>query len=153
MSKVNKEKENYIISEIEIKEDDINKVIRIINSFEEMKRKNKWKENKKDYKYENEKEIKENCKIEINNEIIPFNYFYKFEEKGIYKIKYSFKNNINKTDYMFYRCGSLTNIDLSNFNTQNVTNMSYMFSRCGSLTNINLSNFNTQNVTVMHNLF
>ncbi len=39
MSKVNKEKENYIISEIEIKEDDINKDIRIINSFEEMKRK------------------------------------------------------------------------------------------------------------------
>ena len=29
--------------------------------------------------------------------------------------------------YMFSRCNSLTNIDLSNFNTQNVTNMSYMF--------------------------
>ena len=42
---------------------------------------------------------------------------------------------------MFYECNSLTNIDLSNFNTQNVTNMSYMFYECSSLTNIDLSNF------------
>ena len=48
---------------------------------------------------------------------------------------------------------SLTNIDLSNFNTQNVNNMSYMFSRCYSLTNIDLSNFNTQNVTNMNYMF
>ena len=41
---------------------------------------------------------------------------------------------------MFSGCNSLTNIDLSNFNTQNVTNMSYMFYKCSSLTNINLSN-------------
>ena len=126
-----KEKENYIISEIEIKEKDINKDIRIINSFEEVKRINKCEEKEDDYKYENEKEIKENCIIEINAKIIPFSYFYKFKEKGKYKIKYSFKININKTDYMFYECGSLTNINLSNFNTQNVINMSYMFYECG----------------------
>ena len=33
---------------------------------------------------------------------------------------------------MLYGCKSLTNIDLSNFNTQNVTNMSFMFSKCYS---------------------
>ena len=149
-----KETENYIIGEIEIREEDINKDIRIINSFEEVKRNKRWWEDKEDdYKYENEKEIKENCKIEINNKIISFSYFYKFKEKGKYKIKYSFKNNINKTDYMFYRCESLTNINLSNFKTQNVTNMSEMFSRCESLSNINLSNFNTQNVTNMSFMF
>ena len=54
---------------------------------------------------------------------------------------------------MFSKCYSLTNIYLSNFNTQNVTNMSYMFSECESLTNIDLSNFNTQNVTNMINMF
>ena len=37
-NKMNEEKENNIISEIEIKEGDINKEIRIINSFEEVKR-------------------------------------------------------------------------------------------------------------------
>ena len=39
-----REKENYIISEIEIKEKDINKDIRIINYFEEVKRNNEWKD-------------------------------------------------------------------------------------------------------------
>ena len=76
-----KEKENYIIGEIEIKEEDINKDIRIINSFEEVKRINEWEDEEDDYKYENEKQIKENCKIEINDKIIPFSYFYKFKEK------------------------------------------------------------------------
>ena len=54
---------------------------------------------------------------------------------------------------MFEGCSSLTNIDLSNFNTQNVTDVSFMFSRCSSLKNINLSYFNTQNVTNMSNMF
>jgi surface protein len=54
---------------------------------------------------------------------------------------------------MFWYCESLTNIDLSNFNTQNVTNMMGMFYECKSLTNIDLSNFNTQNVTDMGRMF
>ena len=54
---------------------------------------------------------------------------------------------------MFSECSSLTNINLSNFNTNNVTNMSYMFSGCSSLININLSNFNTNNVTDMSGMF
>ena len=45
---------------------------------------------------------------------------------------------------MFYDCNSLTNLNLSNFNTQNVTNMRYMFYNYKSLTNLNLSNFNVQ---------
>ena len=40
--------------------------------------------------------------------------------------------------YMFYECNSLTNIDLSNFNTQNVIDMNSMFYGCKSLTNIDL---------------
>ena len=81
---INKKNENYIIGEIEIKEEDINKDIRIINSFEQYKREDKeWKENEEyDYKFESEKEIKEKCKIEINNKIIRFKYFYKFKKKG-----------------------------------------------------------------------
>ena len=31
---------------------------------------------------------------------------------------------------MFYRCSSLKEIKLSNFNTNNVTNMNGMFSKC-----------------------
>ena len=44
---------------------------------------------------------------------------------------------------MFSGCELLTNIDLSNFNTQNVINMACMFKGCKNIKNINLSNFNT----------
>ena len=54
---------------------------------------------------------------------------------------------------MFYECNKLTNINLSNFNTNNVTNMFCMFYGCSSLTNLNLSNFNTNNVTDMLGMF
>ena len=54
---------------------------------------------------------------------------------------------------MFFCCESLTNLNLSNFNTQNVTNMKYMFYYCFLLTNLNLSNFNTQNVTNIQGMF
>ena len=90
---------NYIIGEIYIKEEDINKDIRNINSFENLKREKEYHDASDDYKLENEKEIKE--KIIIKN-IIEFNYYYKFKESGKYEIKYIFKENIGKIDYMFY---------------------------------------------------
>ena len=148
-------KENYIIAEINIKEEDINKDKRIINSFEYLIRTGSiYGIKKKDYYlYENEEDIKDNCKIKINNNDIDFNYFYKFKEKGNYIIKYIFTNNLTKTDFMFYGCKSLTYINLSNFNTQNVKNMEGMFGKCESLIKINLSSFNGQNVTNMNGIF
>ena len=50
---------------------------------------------------------------------------------------------------MFWECESLTNLNLSNFNTQNVKDIRSMFSYCKSLINLNLSYFNTKNVTDM----
>ena len=147
------ENKNYILAEINIEEDDINKNIRILNSFEEYKRIYKCYDKENDYKYGNEKELKENCIIKVNNKIIPFNYLYKFKVKGKFKIKYSFKNNLKNICYLFGGCDSLTNIDLSNFNTENVSNMSWMFNKCNSLTNINLSNLNTENVSNMSWMF
>ena len=144
---------NFIIGEINVEKDDINKNIQIINSFEELKSIYKWKDKDDDFKYENEKEIKENIVIKINGKIINFSYYYIFEKEGKYKIEYIFKNNLTKTDFMFAGCKSLTNLNLSNFNTQNITNMSGMFYYCKSLTNLNLSNFNTQNVTNMSYMF
>ena len=144
---------NYIVAEININEDKINKDIKIINSFENTKREDHFEDMKEDNKYENEKEIKEKCIIKINNKIIKFKYYYKFTKIGKYKIEYLFNENLEKTDYMFYGCSYLTNINLSNFNTQNVNNMSSMFYGCSSLTNINLSNFNTQNVINMSSMF
>ena len=111
---------NYIIAEIEIKEEDVNKNIRIINSHEEWMRTYGLSDRiKKNYK--NEDEIKK-CKIRINEKLIPFNYYYQFKSKGKYTIKYSFNTNITNMFFMFAECSSLTNINLSNFNTNNVTN-------------------------------
>ena len=167
--------DNYIIAKIKIKDEDINKNIKILSSYEEYIRDNPGKLTENDI-YKDEDEIKQ-CKININDEIIPFSYYYKFKSKGEYTIKYSFKNNlkslcliyggcelITKIDLshfntkdiiymtsMFYGCLSLT--DLSNFNTNYVTNMISMFSGCSSLKNIDLSNFNTNNVTNMGFMF
>ena len=119
---------NYILAEININKKNINKYIRIINT----------NETSYDDKNVNEKEIKENCIIKINNNIIPFKYFYKFKEKGKFIIEYSFKKNLTNTCCMFSWCNSLTNLNLSNFNTQNVTNMVYMFFGCNSLKKQNI---------------
>ena len=80
-----------------------------------------------DFKYLNEKEIKENIEIKINEKIIEFTYYYQFNKEGKYIIQYSFKNILTKTCCMFEGCKSLKSLDLSNFNTQNVTDMSGMF--------------------------
>ena len=144
--------DNYIIAEINIKDDDVNKNIRILNSIEEYKRSLSFEDKIIKKEEENEQEIKK-CEIRINNELIPFNYFYKFKKKGKYLIKYSFKNYLTKTNYMFSDCSSLTEINLFNFITKNVTNMSGMFLGCFSLENINLFRFDTRNVNDMNYMF
>ena len=73
---------------------------------------------KDDWKYENEKEIKENIEIKINEKIIKFSYHHKFENEGKYIIEYSFKKDLINTNYMFSYCNSLINLNLSNFDTQ-----------------------------------
>ena len=67
---------NYIIAEIDIKEYDINKDIRILNSHEEAVRNNYTSIT--DKIYDNEEEIKK-CEIRINDQLIPFNYIHKFK--------------------------------------------------------------------------
>jgi ABC-type oligopeptide transport system substrate-binding subunit len=102
--------ENCIIAVIDIKNDeDIKDEKRIINSYEESKR--SYYEKSQNIELINENEIKE-CEISIDNIKIPFNYFHKFDEKKTYNIKYSFRNNLTKENYMLYECESLISIDL-----------------------------------------
>jgi len=149
-NKISKNK-NYIIAEIDIFSDDINKDIRIINSYEENQRKEK-NNYVLEERFMNEDEIKK-CEITINEKPIPFNYFYKFPQKGKYIIKYSFNNNLTNINHMLALCFSLKSIILSNFNAENVIDMSWMFSGCILLKNINLSNFSSRNVQNMRGLF
>ena len=151
-NEIEKDNTNYIISEIEIKKNDINKDIRIINSYEEYCI--KTNEVIKD-EYKNEKEIKDNIEININDEIIPFSYFHKFKEKGRYTIKYIFKNNLKNINHIFSDCKSLIKIDSSNLNTENLIDMSYIFKGCSNLKNITLPNpnLNGKNVINMKDMF
>ena len=125
---------NYIIAEIYIGDNDINKKIRIINSYEEYMRNEKpYDDLDKDRM--NEKEIKE-CIIKINDELIPFNYYYQFKKKGNNIIKYSFKNYSTKVNDIFNKCEDLIKIDLSSFNNADNSNVSLMFNGCYKLKEI-----------------
>ena len=141
---------NYIIGEIYISKNNINKPIRIINSYEERYRTLGWKIREP---LKNEKEIKE-CIIEIDGKKLPsFSYFYKFESDGNHTIIYSFKNLLTSCQSLFCDCSSIINLDFSNFNTKNVIYMSTMFSGCSSLKSLDLSNFNTENVRDLNCMF
>jgi surface protein len=139
---------NYILAELYIGDEDINKNIRIINSYEEFIRTNYpsfFEEMIKTHEHiNNEEEIKQ-TQIRINGELIPFSYFHQFKRKGNYTIKYSFKHYLTKTNSMFNDCDCFTKIDLSNFNAEKVNVAHCMFS-CESLKYLDLSCFNNKNI-------
>ena len=143
---------NKFIAIYYIKNNDINKKIRIINSFEQFKREHSSSINNQDKKLlENELSFKKNIQITINNKKIDFTYFYIFNKEGKYTIEYSFLDNLSRTHFMFADCEYLTNIDLLKFN--NVKNMSYMFYGCSSLIELNFSKKQTLNIEDMSYMF
>jgi surface protein len=57
-------------------------------------------------------------------------------------------------DDMFFQCMSLTNLDLTGFNTSNVTNMGNMFNYCSGLVKIYVGDgWNVDNVGDTFNMF
>ena len=68
-------------------------------------------------------------------------------------LEYLNTEKVTDMSCMFYRCSSLTSLDVTHFNTANVTNMSCMFWGCSSLTSLYLTNFNTAKVTDMSRMF
>ena len=145
---------NYITGYFLITERDINQNIRIINSFEESKRRFNYIKVQNELKYNNEKEIMNKCEIEINGYMQNnFVYFVKFYKPGEYIINYKFKSKLNRADFMFAECTKLKHLDLDNFNSSYVTNMSCMFMQCTSLEDLNINKLDTQNVKDMSGMF
>ena len=65
-------------------------------------------------------------------------------------------SGVMNLSYLFYGCGNLKTLDLSNFDTIKVIIMSNMFNSCKSLTTLDLSNFNTvkiDNMRYMKDMF
>ena len=67
------------------------------------------------------KEIKINGKIQDE---IKYNYY--FNKKDNY-VELIWSDDLDNCDNMFYKCSSITEINLSNFNTSNVTSMYCMY--------------------------
>ena len=62
-------------------------------------------------------------------------------------------SNVENMNYMFQDCNKIKKLDLRNFDTSKVTSMDGMFLRCYSLIEVNVSNFNTRNVISMTRMF
>ena len=63
-------------------------------------------------------------------------------------------NNAISMNSMFYNCTNLTNIIFGeHFNTKKVESMSSMFQGCTNLLALDLSNFDTSSVTTMYSMF
>ena len=61
--------------------------------------------------------------------------------------------SVKNLTHVFSECISLTELDLSNFDTSLVENMDYFFHRCSYITSLNLLNFDTKNVKTMEHMF
>ena len=68
-------------------------------------------------------------------------------------LEYLNTSSVTDMSEMFKGCGSLADIDLSNFDTSHVTDMHGMFRGCSGLASIDLSTFDTSNVTDMSDMF
>ncbi len=147
---------NCITGLFRILEGDLNQDIRIINSFEESKRRFNYIKTNNELSLNNESEIMNKCEIEINGiKLKNFSYFVKFRKPGKFKIIYKIKSKskLKKTDYMFAGCTKLEQLDLKDLYSKDITNMSCMFMQCSSLKNINISSLDTQNVNDMSGIF
>lgn len=95
-------------------------------------------------------------KVIIINEIYPtdtsfwFNQFRQISSiNNIENLRTDFVTNMR---YMFYHT-TITNLNLTHFNTSNVTNMDSIFSQNQPLLSLNVSSFDTSKVTNMHQMF
>ena len=73
--------------------------------------------------------------------------------KTITGLEYLNTEKVTNMSYMFFKCSSLTSLDVTHFNTAKVTNMNRLFSYCSSLTSLDVTHFNTAKVTNMNNMF
>ena len=60
---------------------------------------------------------------------------------------------VTNMDNIFYGCSCLSELDVANWNTENVTQMSAMFYKCSSLSTLNVANWKTDKVTGMGVMF
>ncbi len=136
----NNKDNNFIITKYDIKKDDINKKIRIMN----------YNHHKGDI---HKNEIIESCEIFFNNKKIKFSFDYEFEKEGEYTFQFYFNKNLIDSSFLFNECETLIYADLSHFISKELIYTNSMFYKCSSLQYINFTNFNTEKVINMRSMF
>ena len=154
--KLKNENDNYIIFQVKIDEDDLNKDIRLFNQVST-------------YKYFSNFE-KDDIETIIDGQIVPikfkigdpdfeesnlkngdkyareldyylsvnFYYYWNFNTTGIHTIKLIFKKKLLQCNKLFENCDKIYKIDCSHFDCSQIIDCSSMFSRCYSVIEINL---------------
>ena len=160
----NCENMNIVKCLYEIKNEDVNKDVKIYDN------RNNIEESIKSVSIYKEYEEKEDIK----------NGTYRFKKNGKYLICFTLKDSLKNLEDMFYSCTYLKKVYMPSlfnnkiesmknmfngcinleeinfpkaFNTSNVTNMSNLFYDCKSLDNLNISSFRTNKVKNMSNMF
>ena len=143
---------NFIVATFDITESGN---MLLINSYERFYEKNNHKYNYVEYnkELENREDI-DKTEIYINGErMFPFNYAYRFEQPGKYKIIYKFNKPLTSAAYLFYDVNNMVSIDLTNFDTRYLNITSSMFEYCDKLESINFTNFNVNNLVYTDSMF
>ena len=138
---------NYIILQVEIDEEDLNKDIRLFNQVETYKYycnferedievfiddqivniKYKNSEWKGDFKYD---EKSKNCELSQKlayNLSMEYEYYWNFTTTGIHTVKIIFKKKLLQCNYLFANCNNIYKIDCSKFDCSEVIDCSRMF--------------------------
>ena len=149
---------NYIIFQIKINENDLNKDILLFNQvstykyFCNIEREDieviiddktvpiKFKNYMRDFKYDNKSknwELSEKLEYNLTTK---YSFYWNFATKGIHIIKIIFKKKLIQCNSLFGGCYNITKIDCSNFDCSQIIDCSQMFSYCYSLKEVNLWN-------------
>ena len=87
---------------------------------------------------------------EIKQDIVNYSYYFNQTDNFVELV---WNKTINSCQHMFKGCTSITEIDLSYFDSSQLRSTHAMFYRCNLLTSINFSNFDTSKVTDMYGMF
>ena len=157
--KLNNNNDNYILLQVKIDEDDLNKDIRLFNQVSTYKYYSNFERDDieviiddkivpikfkiGDVDYENSDiYIKDDhCKYAKKltyNLSVNFYYYWNFNTTGIHTIKIIFKKKLLQCNKLFYDCDKIYKIDCSHFDCFQIVDCSSMFEGCYSLIEINL---------------
>ena len=125
-------KENYIICKFNISQ---NGITRIINCGK------------------NPDNLKNKCKLYVNNKEIEFVEKYNFNSIEENKLKIVCNSDFEDASTLFANCKNITEFDFSNFDSSKIINLESFFFQCSSLQKLDLSMFKCYNLKNMRAMF